>query len=117
MIDWLRAFAVTLLVELPIYALLLRRWCSTSRAAALGLLANVITHPLLWFGLVDLHAGTAARTVVLVAAEVAVWLVEWSVLVLGLRRTERGGADRRELAAITGLVNLASFGVGLLLLG
>lgn len=112
--DWLGAFALTLLVELPIYTGLLRRWCPTARAAALGLLANVITHPLLWFGLVRVQLGGPAWLIVLFLAEGAVWAVEWAVLILGLRGR---GTDVRDVAAVAGLANLASAGVGLLLLG
>jgi hypothetical protein len=44
------ALLLTLIIELPIYAALLPRWTRVSlkRALAVGLAANLITHPLVW---------------------------------------------------------------------
>jgi len=52
---WLRAFALTLLVELPVAVPLLRApgrpEAPALRRAALVLFANLASHPLLWFAL------------------------------------------------------------------
>ena len=47
------ALAVTLAVEVPVYAVSLRvaRVLTVWRAAALAVLVNLATHPLLWYGL------------------------------------------------------------------
>ena len=47
--EWARAFALTLALELPVVAWMLRDTTSRGRRLALGLLASGITHPLLWF--------------------------------------------------------------------
>ena len=66
------ALAVTLAVEVPVYAVSLpvARLLSGGRAAALAVLVNLVTHPVLWYGLS--RAGPAF----LVPAEAAVVLVE-----------------------------------------
>jgi hypothetical protein len=47
------ALAVTLAVEVPVYAGSLRvaRVLTVGRAAALAVLVNLVTHPVLWYGL------------------------------------------------------------------
>jgi hypothetical protein len=76
------ALAVTLVVEVPVYAVSLRvaRLLTPARAAALAVLVNLITHPLLWYGLS--RAGPAWFA----PAEAAVVLVEAGVCWLVLRR-------------------------------
>jgi hypothetical protein len=76
------ALALTLAVEVPVYAFSLRqaRVLSFRRAAALGVLVNLLTHPALWYGLS--WAGPAW----LVPAEAAVVLAEALALWLILRR-------------------------------
>jgi len=72
--------AVTLTVEVPVYtvSLVTARLLSVGRAALLAVLVNVVTHPLLWYGL------SAAGPSWFVPAEAAVVLVEatlaWSFL-------------------------------------
>lgn len=47
---WLRAFLLTLAVEAPIVALLLRRWePSRPRLLAFIVFANLASHPAVWF--------------------------------------------------------------------
>ena len=112
MIDWLRAFAVTLLVELPIYAALLRRWCRPRAGLGLGLLVNAITHPALWFALRAVGAGGWSWALAFLLAEATVVLVEGGILVVALRRR---GARPGDLFAVAAFANLASAGVGLIL--
>ena len=102
-LQWARAFAITLAIELPMYTWLLRRagW-SAPRALAGGFAANALSHPLLWFALPRfepywLFAATGEAMVV---------AVEWGVLaVLARKRDAR-------LAVIVLVVNAASMLVG-----
>ena len=109
---WLGAFGLTLVIELPIYAGLLRRWCRPIVGLALGLVANLVTHPALWFGLGGWDAGGRPWAIGFVGGEIAVWVVEYLVLWIALRHR---GAAPAQLAAIAGIANLASAGIGLLI--
>jgi hypothetical protein len=105
--EYLRAFALTLAVEVPLYtALLAAAGVPVRRALACGAGVNVATHPVLWFGLYFLGGGTAA----LVAAEIAVTAVEWLLLIAWTGRRDRG-----LIAAIAVLANTASLLAGLLI--
>jgi hypothetical protein len=83
--DWLRAFAVTLLVEIPIATPLLaivER--GAARRIAIVIFANLATHPLVWF----LFPGLAWRPPVRIAlseawallAEIAIYKLVWPSL-------------------------------------
>jgi hypothetical protein len=83
--DWLRAFAVTLLVELPIATPLLRIVeRSVPRRIAIVVVANLATHPLVWFLFPGLAAGRAARLALseawAVLAELAIYRLFWPSL-------------------------------------
>lgn len=101
---WLRAFALTQLVEAPIYRFGLKvRWTH-------ALAASAVTHPVVWFFFpwlaerLDLGWGTMA-----VLAELFAWSVEAAYLALA------AGA-RWPRAAVASLVaNGASVAVGLAL--
>jgi hypothetical protein len=73
------ALAVTLAAEVPVYAVSLRvsRLLTPARSAALAVLVNVMTHPLLWYGLS--RAGPAwfvpAEATVVVAEAAVCWLL------------------------------------------
>ena len=107
-LDWLRAFALTVAVEALVATPLLRP-AEPRVARRLGalLLVNLATHPLVWF----LFPGLAARYAIRVAlseawafgAEAGAYLVIWPAL--GARRA----------LAVSLLANGASFGVGMLL--
>ena len=75
-IEWARAFALTLAIELPLYVLLLRREGFGARTAfGAGLAANVVSHPLLWFAFPMFEpyvAYAAAGEAMVIAIEVAV---------------------------------------------
>ncbi|MEN9786307.1 MAG: hypothetical protein RLZZ299_1571 [Pseudomonadota bacterium] len=47
--EWARAFALTLSLELPVAAWMLRHGPSPGRRLSLAVLASSLTHPLLWF--------------------------------------------------------------------
>ncbi|MFC5753597.1 hypothetical protein [Actinomadura rugatobispora] len=85
------ALALTLAVELPVYAVALR---VLLRARLLPVLAaavavNLVTHPLVWWAL-----GAAARSrggyeIALLPVEIAAWLAEAALLGALLRRPGR----------------------------
>lgn len=112
------ALAGTLLVEVPLYSALLPRLAaapsggasalSPRRAAVIGVVVNVVSHPLLWFVLTPVGAWVGAETVVaLVVAEVVVWLLE-AALVRALTPVPGPAA-----LGVAALANLASLAVGL----
>ena len=105
---WLRAFALTLAVELPVAVALLafiepRR----ARRAGAAVLANLATHPLVWFAFPGLTAGPAARLasseVWAVVGEAAIYRFIWPALPL------------HRAALVSLAANTASFLVGLAL--
>jgi hypothetical protein len=77
------ALLLTLAVEVPLYvaALVSLRLAPVRRAAALALLVNLLTHPVLWSTL-----GERPPVLRVAAAEVLVWLVEAALLWLAVRR-------------------------------
>jgi hypothetical protein len=106
---WFRAFVLTLVVEIPIAARLLRRWePSSPRLIALVFFANVASHPIVWFVFTQvLLIGTLPYLAVVEAWAVSVEAMYfWAAL--------RGVPVR--WAAVTSLVaNTASFVVGWIL--
>ena len=80
--NWLRAFGLTLLVELaialPLLAPVERR---LSRRASAVVVANLATHPLVWFLFPGLAFGTGPRLTLSEAwallAEIAIYRVVW----------------------------------------
>jgi len=80
----LRALLLTLAVEVPLYTVALGalRLATRWRAVALGVLVNLLTHPVLW--LVLAPHPTAAR---LWTAEAAAVATEALVLLLAVRRS------------------------------
>jgi hypothetical protein len=106
---WFRAFLLTLAVEAPIVALLLRRLePSRTRLLVLVLFANLATHPAVWFVFTQLFLiGTPGYVVAAegwaVGAEAVFY---WSAF--------RGVSVRRAIA-VSLVANLASFLAGRLL--
>lgn len=89
------ALAVTLAVELPVYALALRALgLSLVRAAVAAVAVNLLTHPVVWLAIS--HAE-AAYWRAFVVAELAAWLVEAVAVYAWVRRDGR-------LIALTALV-------------
>ena len=108
------ALAGTLAVEVPLYAVLLPRLAavplSTTRAASVGVLVNVVSHPFLWFALQPLGRWAGAPTVVEVGlAEVVVWLLE-----AGLVRATAGTGWPASLS-VAAVATLVSVAIGLVL--
>lgn len=103
--DWLLAFALTQLIEAPLYTLALRRRGGRSWAAAMGIAfgASALTHPFVWFAF---PAAIDPLVLRIAVSEVFALVVE--TLWLAAFRLPRPWAWA--LA-----VNGASFGVGVLL--
>jgi hypothetical protein len=112
----LPALLLTLAVEVPLYtaalvALRLARWW---RAAALGVLVNLLTHPALWLFLVPHPAAARFWT-----AEALATIVEAAMLVSALagRRQEPRNPWSPALLLVVSLgANACSLLMGLLLL-
>lgn len=106
--DWLRAFGLTVVVEAAVVLPLLRRHeLRRSRLAAVVVLVNLATHPLVWF----LFPGLAARhSVRVILAEVFALGVEGAAYAIVLPGVGAGRAMMVSLAA-----NAASVAVGLAL--
>jgi len=107
-VAWLSAFVCTAAVELVVATPLLApsgaRWL---RRAAVVVVANLATHPIVWFVLPDLWFPNDAR---LVTSELFAIAIESSTY--GLVWPELGIA---RVCAVAALANGASLGVGLLL--
>ena len=116
-LDWVRAFALTLLIEELVALPLLSRFDRSPhpsgrtarlvRYAALVALVNLATHPLVWFLFPGLAIGygfrVAASEAFALAVEGAAYLMIWPDL------------RPRRAWGIALLANAASFGVGLAL--
>jgi len=108
---WLRAFALTLLIELPVAVPLLRAserpWASPWKRAGLVLFANLASHPLLWFALSALplpgHWPLALSETWAVLAEAALY------------RLALDGLPLRRCALASLAANAASLSIGLAL--
>lgn len=79
MAPFLRAWALTVLVETPVWAILLDpvEGVGLGRAARVGAAVTAVSHPLLWWALAPgLAALTGSELSGVVLAEVVVWLGE-----------------------------------------
>ena len=106
------ALGLTLLVEVPVYGAALPSavGISVRRAAALGVLVNVVSHPLLWFVLFPgIESATGSNLAALVGSESVVWVGEAVALRLMIGR--RFG----RLFAVSCCANALSLAVGLVL--
>jgi hypothetical protein len=105
------AFALTLLVEVPIYvaAITVASAARARRTALAAVLVNCLTHPLLWWFLRQVPDG--AYGTAFAVAESAVCLVEGALMARWLRL--RGTVPYAASVA----ANAASVLAGLLLLG
>ena len=104
--DWFVAFLLTLVVEVPVATLLLRRnEPDMLRAAALVVFANLVTHPLVWYVWSQVFViGTAEYVVAAEAWAILAEAVFYAVVV-------RGIPPRRALL-VAAVANVASFAVG-----
>lgn len=107
--DWLPAFLLTLVVEVPLVVLLLGRGTrGRGRLAALAVFANLATHPAVWFVFTQLFlVGTVEYTVAAEAWAVGVEAVFYAVAVEGV--------SLRRASAVSLAANAASFLAGRLI--
>lgn len=104
---WLRAFALTLVVELPIFVLVVRGEVPAWRACLAGAAGSCLTHPLLWFVWSRLVSD---YTLYITSGELLVAVIE----TLTFYAIARPIPLRMALAA-SFLANGASYGAGFLL--
>ena len=109
--EWLPAFLLTLCVEIPVALLALSAGRTAiprteiPRAAVIVVLANLATHPVVWFVLTQvLLVGTPAYTAVAEAWAVVVEALFYAVAITGIRS--------RRAIAVAVVANGASFVVG-----
>jgi hypothetical protein len=102
------ALLLTLAVEVPLYvaALVGLRLAPWWRALLLSTVANLLTHPVLWWALGDRPSLPAVAV-----AEVAVWLAEAGLLWLAIRR------DPWVLLVVAAGANAASILTGAIIAG
>jgi len=118
-VSYLAALVLTLAIEAPVWALLLPLAGGTpprtgvpaaARAAAVGSVATLVTHPVLWFVAVPALRGAIGGSVVpVLVAEAGVCVVE-GLLVAWWRR-----ADRLTCLGAAVAANATSLVVGLVL--
>lgn len=106
-LPWFGAFLLTLAIECPIAAALLRREDRPARLVALALFANLATHPSVWFVFPSLPLPYPA---VVAIAEAFAFAAETAFFKLTLPR-----APWRSAALAAFAANAASFVAGLLL--
>jgi hypothetical protein len=113
-VPYIAAIGLTLLIEVPVYALVLGRAALIPAVAA-----NLVTHPVLWFGL-----GAAPSIGAFASAELVAWTVEFGLIFAWLRLlvkprreplTGAAQAGRPPIAAATVLANALSCLAGLVL--
>jgi hypothetical protein len=112
-IEYAVALTLTLLIETPLVAAALARWYRVPpvRGAILGLLASLMTHPVVWFVLPGLLVPAVGWRGYLLLAEGFAWLAEAALYTVAVSRL----AARRDIVGmllLSLLANLASFGVG-----
>lgn len=103
---WLRAFLATCIVEAIIVALLVHERSRTARITA-ALIANLATHPIVWFVIPALGFSDPMRRAVS-----EVWAIGAECVVY---RLVFPTATPRKVVAVSLLCNGASLGVGLIL--
>lgn len=110
-LQWARAFAVTLGVEVPLYFwLLCKAGFRAHLALGAALAANAISHPLLWFALPRFEPYWAFA----VAGEAMVLIVE-SVVIMAWSAVFRPRLRWRNVIGVVVFVNAVSMVVGFLL--
>jgi hypothetical protein len=104
---WAKFFLITLAIESLVAVPLLGRESPWWRRALAVLLAQILTHPIVWFVLPELRLG---RMTYLVLAET--WAVALELVFYRLVFTE---LSWRRALGISAFANGASFSIGLLL--
>lgn len=107
-IEWAKAFLLTVLVEIPIAAFVLRRdERSLGRLAAIIFFASLATHPAVWFICPRLPLSYSTMVAVAEAWAVVIESIFYWIVLRGI--------DPLRAAGVSLLANGASFGVGLVL--
>lgn len=109
---WL-ALAITLVLEVPAYAVALRRGCGVAlpRGLTAGAVVNLISHPIAFLVVMPRIAPALGYFSALAVVETSVWGLEAGLLWLWLRRDP-------DLVWLAGLLaNAVSLAVGLALIG
>jgi hypothetical protein len=109
---YVAALGLTLLIEVPVYAVVLRHGLSIGapRGLRAGAAVNLISHPLAFLIVMPALARPLGFFPALVVIEAGVWILESALLWLWLRRD----VDLVSLAAL--LANGVSLAVGLWLI-
>ena len=109
---YLAALGLTLAIEMPAYACVLRAGLDidTARGLSAGAAVNLVSHPIAFLIAMPALAQPLGFFPALAAVEAGVWIVESVLLWLWLRRD----VDLLGLAAL--LANIVSLTVGLLLI-
>ncbi len=102
------AFAVTVLLETPVYWFFLLGYTKTEKAIAFSLLINALTLPVVWFVLPPLLFSN--YLLYFAVAELFAWLAEAAMVKLAFRKMPW---ERAILAALA--ANAVSAGMGLLI--
>jgi len=100
------AYALTLLLETPIYWFFLRRYSSPLKAIAFSLVINALTLPVVWFVLPPLLFSN--YPLYFAIAELFAWLAEAAMVKLAFKEIPLENALAAALAA-----NAVSAGIGL----
>ena len=108
-VEWLRDFALTLVVEIPVYTVALRGRLGWRRALLVALGVNAATHPIAWHLIVRAQRPWPDA---FAAVEIGVWLVE-AALVFAFAR--RRGLPLSEAVVTAFVANALSAGLGLML--
>ena len=110
-LQWARAFALTLGVEVPLYFwLLCKLGLRAHSALGAALAANAISHPLLWFALPRFEPYVAFAVV----GEAMVLVVE-AVAIRAWSSVFKPRLPWKNVIGVVVFVNAASMGAGLLL--
>ena len=104
---WSRSFLITLVIEVPIFALIVRRQVPLWRGALAGAAGSCLTHPLLWFAWPFVVHD---YTLYILSGELIVATVE-SLTFFALARP----IPLTRAIAASFIANAASFGGGILL--
>jgi len=109
---WLRSFLLTLAVEVPLATPLLGGTTSLARRAQIVVVANLATHPTLWFVLPELFGNYLKLAPWPRTLLGELWVCGVETWIYGVSRAV---ASRQRALAVAFGANVASFVVGMLL--
>lgn len=109
--SYVAVLALTLVIEVPVYVVLLGRWrvrATTLQRSMLAVAVNLVSHPVAMLLVVPALRGTVGRTNALALAEVGVLLIEVAALWWWL-------GSYLAVCTASAVANLASLSLGFLL--